>query len=123
VLVLDRLLVFIVVVIMMVIMVVVMIVVIIVVVVVVIVRLLILVLRDCVLLLNALNHRVEARQQWSSGLLVAALYVKLGLDFARQRFFKRQFTHLDMGTRVIREKQGLISSVLLYPFPKSVVRD
>jgi hypothetical protein len=56
---------------------------------------------DCIPLLNALNHLIEALQQRSSLFLIASFNVKLRLKLAGKRLLESQFADLDMGSGVI----------------------
>lgn len=94
-LVLNRFLVLIMVLIMIVVIVVV------IVVVVIIMRRFVFMLCNCISLLNALNHLIEALQQRSSLFLIASFNVKLRLKLAGKRLLESQFADLDMGSGVI----------------------
>jgi biopolymer transport protein ExbB/TolQ len=98
VLVLNRFLVLIMVLIMIVVIVVV------IVVVVIIMRRFVFMLCNCISLLNALNHLIEALQQRSSLFLIASFNVKLRLKLAGKRLLESQFADLDMGSGVIGKK-------------------
>lgn len=97
-LVLNRFLVLIMVLIMIVVIVVV------IVVVVIIMRRFVFMLCNCISLLNALNHLIEALQQRSSLFLIASFNVKLRLKLAGKRLLESQFADLDMGSGVIGKK-------------------
>ena len=71
------------------------------VVVVIIMRRFVFMLCNCISLLNALNHLIEALQQRSSLFLIASFNVKLRLKLAGKRLLESQFADLDMGSGVI----------------------